>query len=466
MTRIQAVDFSVDLLRALLWQYNDAARLEGLLRQKQAWYDENQSAFWSNWLADVFDLRTVTEFGCAVWAIILDVPLSVSTPEEGEKPTWGFGTYRENFTNGNFSSTQASGLTLAQKRIILQLRYFQLVNRGAVPEINAFFLYLFGRIGGPLLAPGLYDYPVDSLQSFYRGSTATFTDENGVLRTAPANVARYVGGQLLIEASGKNRLLYSSMPSNAAWVKLGCSVGADGGPAPDGMSTAQKIANNAGAVSLTWQNATVLASATADYYATVFVKRGTSPGCTLNCFYAASAEDNVTFNFDTGTVSGAPYPGEYTFDALADGWYRIGFRLTRDATGAKTSIAFRLWGSLRGTGQIGDVLPFWGAQLEAGAAPSSYVPTLSSAVTRAADAARLPDSESQSSVFVADGLDMTARYIFNAPISSDLEMVFTEYDLLPRPAGVKIDYAIIGDADGWGFGRYHENFTNGNFDHA
>jgi len=42
----------------------------------------------------------------------------------------------------------------------------------------------------------------------------------------------------------------------------------------------------------------------------------------------------------------------------------------------------------------------------------------------------------------------------------------TEYDLLPRPAGVAIDYVIVGEADGFGFGRYHETFTNGNFYHA
>jgi hypothetical protein len=68
--------------------------------------------------------------------------------------------------------------------------------------------------------------------------------------------------------------------------------------------------------------------------------------------------------------------------------------------------------------------------------------------------------------YVNDGYDMTARYVFEFPLPSALEMVLTEYDLLPRPAGVKIDYVIAGDADGWGFGRYHENFTNGNFSHA
>ena len=218
MSQIQAFDFSVDLLRALLWQYNDAARLEGLLQQKQDWYNANQKAFWEDWATDVFDLRTANDFGLAVWAIILDIPLVVASQgDDANKPIWGFGQYRENFTNGNFASTAAASLTTAQKRLILRLRYFQLVTTGAVPEINAFFAYLFGPLGR---------------------------------------------------------------------------------------------------------------------------------------------------------------------------------------------------------------------------------------------------------AYVKDGYDMRARYVFEFPLSSAFEMVLTEYDLLPRPAGVKIDYVVIGDADGWGFGRYHENFTNGNFYHA
>lgn len=217
MSQIQAFDFSVDLLRALLWQYNDAARLEGLLRQKQEWYDTNQKGFWENWATDVFDLRTANDFGLAVWSIILNLPLFIETEDAPDKPIWGFDQYRENFANGNFAGISSSGLTVEQKRLALRLRYFQLVTTGTVSEINAFFAYLFEPLG-------------------------------------PA--------------------------------------------------------------------------------------------------------------------------------------------------------------------------------------------------------------------YVVDGYDMRARYVFGLPVSSALEAVLTEFDLLPRPAGVKIDFVILGDSDGWGFGRYHDNFTNGNFYHA
>lgn len=148
MAQIQTFDFSVDLLRALLWQYNKAERLEGILRQKQAWYDANQSEFWDNWARNVFDLRTANDFGLAVWSIILDLPLTIAgTPDPAGKPIFGFGEYHENFTRGNFTSLTGSPLSTSQKRILLQLRYFQLVTRGTVPEVNEFLRTTFADIG-------------------------------------------------------------------------------------------------------------------------------------------------------------------------------------------------------------------------------------------------------------------------------------------------------------------------------
>jgi len=168
--KIQQFDFSVDLLRALLWQYNDAARLQSLLEQKQAWYDQNQTEFWENWVHDVFDLRTANEFGLAVWAILLNIPLVVvAGGEPAGKKYFGFAADDFNFGNGNFASSATSGLTLEQKRLVLRLRYFQLITRGAVTEINAFLNYVFAGISGVYVSDGenmraryVFDTPLPS----------------------------------------------------------------------------------------------------------------------------------------------------------------------------------------------------------------------------------------------------------------------------------------------------------------
>lgn len=153
---VQQFDFSVNLLRALLWQYNEAARLESLLSQKQDWYNQAQTEFWESWIRDVFDLRTANAFGLSVWARILDMPLTISTGSSGEDNLiWGFADDDENFDNGNFEPWIKLPLSVEQSRLILRLRYFQLVTRATVPEINDFMAYLFADLGSVYVVDGL-----------------------------------------------------------------------------------------------------------------------------------------------------------------------------------------------------------------------------------------------------------------------------------------------------------------------
>lgn len=142
---IQQFDFDVDILQTILWQYNEATRLQSLLQQKQDWYNNNQTAFWDDWYRDVFDLRTANLFGLQVWAIILGQPIVFSNVSNPDKPTWGFGDYHRNFNRGNFMSTDGFTyrLSVETARVLLQLRYFQLTSSGTVPEINRILKSVF-----------------------------------------------------------------------------------------------------------------------------------------------------------------------------------------------------------------------------------------------------------------------------------------------------------------------------------
>lgn len=153
--KIQEFDFSVNLMQALLWQYNEATRLEFLLRQKDFWYLTDQQQFWENWVANVFDLRTANLFGLAVWSYILNIPLFIEFNVDPDgKPVWGMNTFIEaspsnvgygyNFNNGSFSTRNSTvTLTLEEQRLLLRLRYYQLVSRGATPDTNKFLSVLF-----------------------------------------------------------------------------------------------------------------------------------------------------------------------------------------------------------------------------------------------------------------------------------------------------------------------------------
>ena len=153
MSTIQQFNHSVDILRVVMWQYNDAENLIGLLQKKQTFYNEAQRDFWNNWFRDVFDLRTANEFGLSVWSNILDLPFFSELEQSPDNyPAFGFDTGSstsplQNFDNGNFASTSDTFINLdtEQKRLLLRLRYFQLTSDCTVPEINQFLNVLFGR---------------------------------------------------------------------------------------------------------------------------------------------------------------------------------------------------------------------------------------------------------------------------------------------------------------------------------
>lgn len=156
MSHIQQFQFGTDLTVALLWQYNQAQRLETLITLKNSWYDENQRAFWENWYRDVFNLDTANQFGLNVWARILGIPLVVSTPPQTD-PKWGFDPNHPNFGRGNFAPS-ADGVIMLdteQARLVLKLRAFQIITRGDVLSVGAFLSQLFAPMGEVRVLDGL-----------------------------------------------------------------------------------------------------------------------------------------------------------------------------------------------------------------------------------------------------------------------------------------------------------------------
>jgi hypothetical protein len=188
---IQMFDFIVDLLAALLWQYNSATRLQSILQQKQDWYSENQTQFWTDWYTNVFNLATANEFGLNVWSIILNLPLFVNSSSDSlSKPTFGFNAgYFKNFGRGNFSSRTGgtAALSLEIKRIALQLRYFQLCSSGTVPEINRFLAYVFRNYGKAFLLDG-HDMTQSYVFEFTLTGDLQYLFENFDLLPRPAGV--------------------------------------------------------------------------------------------------------------------------------------------------------------------------------------------------------------------------------------------------------------------------------------
>jgi hypothetical protein len=180
-TYVEQFDYSVNLLQALLWQYDSAVNLISLMTQKQTWYDTNQQDFWTDWYTNVFNLETCNQFGLTLWSIILDVPDYVpagNTPLDSTR-IFGFNnnsayptlenTY-QNFVGlytpppalspgGNFYPIGGTRLSLAEQRLLLRIRYYQLTSNGNTTQINVFMNWLFEN--SPDFPAGNYIWAID-----------------------------------------------------------------------------------------------------------------------------------------------------------------------------------------------------------------------------------------------------------------------------------------------------------------
>ena len=142
----ESLDLNVNLLRSILWQYENADKLKTLVLGQQGWINENHTKFWNNWIRDVFNLKTANAFGLAVWARILNVPLTIER-EQSIDDVFGFGAEHENFNNGGFgvAAGAVDNVSVEQARKMLLARYFTLIYAPTVPNINMILGVLFGE---------------------------------------------------------------------------------------------------------------------------------------------------------------------------------------------------------------------------------------------------------------------------------------------------------------------------------
>ena len=239
---------------------------------------------------------------------------------------------------------------------------------------------------------------LDPRITFTRASSGTYVGADGLIKTATTNEARFdhnpTTGEslgLLVEEQTTNLLLRSEELSNATWAKNFTVATADQAIAPNGTLTADKVAEdsttNFHAIS---QYVTGFASgavASLSIYAkaagrTKFRIKTDGPGGTGTVDFDLSA---VTATSGTGVFSAG------SIQTIGNEWYRCSVRCTTSGAGAiglKVILAATTYGtSYPGDGTSG--LYLWGAQLEAGAFPTSYIPTTSSTVTRSADVASI-----------------------------------------------------------------------------
>lgn len=244
----------------------------------------------------------------------------------------------------------------------------------------------------------------DELLTFTRASTGTYFDVSGVLQTAAVDEPRFdhdlVTGEalgLLIEEQRTNLALRSEEFDNADWTKTGgIVVNADQLTAPDSNLSADNLVSDG--VSVAQVQQAISFSGGQSFSASFFVRKTTT-----NKFHylitILSGNVNETFGvhvnsrngevLDAGTIlSGSGKNADAVYTEDKGGYWRV-FLVATSTDGANNSLSLRVQPN-RGTSLgdftlVADTGTFWGAQLEQGAFPTSYIKTEGSQVTRSAD---------------------------------------------------------------------------------
>jgi hypothetical protein len=196
---------------------------------------------------------------------------------------------------------------------------------------------------------------------------------------------------LLVEPAAENKCLQSE-DFTTSWGLQEVTITTNDTTAPDGNSTADKLADNA--VNQRHRvNQPISFTSGVTYTFSVFVKKDSS-GRFLLLNAATAFNARAAVNLDTLAVTDINGTGG-SLETYPNGWYR--FSVTGTATSTATVDVFvQMQDSAADNLYVGDGSSFyiWGAQVETGPIATSYIPTTTIALTRNADQIALTSASS------------------------------------------------------------------------
>lgn len=219
-----------------------------------------------------------------------------------------------------------------------------------------------------------------------RATTATRVNSSGLIETTAINMIRRdysLGGcpNILLEPQRTNLALQSSSFDNASWSKTSVTVTANTTTSPSGVIDADTLIENTSAgAHLIFRSGFPIGTNTATIYA-----KANTRNFIYFAFFNGTSDFGSYFNLSNGTIGNIDAGVTAAITNAGNGWYRCAITYT-SAVNVTLSIGIAQSNGVRNyTGNGTGSIDLWGAQLEAGAYATSYIPTTTASVTRNAD---------------------------------------------------------------------------------
>jgi hypothetical protein len=241
---------------------------------------------------------------------------------------------------------------------------------------------------------------------FNRSGSATRISAQGLIETVASGVSRLnypmIDGVVkgcphhILEPQRTNQIAYSEDFSNSAWNKInGLTVQLSDVNSPDGTLTNSKIivGSNTGDFGI-YDDVSALSGS--QYIISIFAKKGSTKYIRLREGYSSS---QIVVNLENGVVVSDINASDINIENYGNDWYRLSYKFTAASTAQVVCYIHDNENNSSYTGN-GQYLYVYGASIEQGSYPTSYIKTTSAAVTRSAetangsgDAATFNDSE-------------------------------------------------------------------------
>ncbi len=288
---------------------------------------------------------------------------------------------------------------------------------GGAPSWNSFFnsdsdvvaaliLDYGGVEAGQFFANGDNTKTFANLHAFTRASEASNVDNAGLIETVASGEHRldhnpttpFARRGLLVEETRKNEFLHSEdlTETVGAWTKDACTISADSTAAPNGATTADKMTTSGGGNGDSFVRQGQAVSSGDDWSFSTFFKKDQTDWVYLETSSLDVGTIGVSYFDLANGVVGTKHANHVAsgIEDFGSGWFRCWIVIN---TVADTNGLFHM--GLADDDLVETILRdgshsifVWGAQIEKGSFPASYVPTVAATVTRAAEAAPVATS--------------------------------------------------------------------------